>query len=67
MKKLKLILTTAIVLVLVVFCLQNVETVNVKFLTYQLSVPRVLLVGIVYLLGMASGMLLFRIPKVQLR
>ena len=67
MKKLKLILTTAIVLVLVVFCLQNVETVNVKFLTYQLSVPRVLLIGIVYFLGMASGMLLFRIPKVQLR
>lgn len=67
MKKLKLTLTMIIALLLVAFCLQNAAMVDVKFLTYQLSVPRALLLVIVYLLGMLSGMLLFRIPKLQFR
>jgi len=37
------------------FCLQNMDTVGVKFLGWSLNAPLPVLVLLVYLLGMVSG------------
>lgn len=42
-------------LVLIVFCVQNFETVSVRFFGWGLSLPLPVLVLVVYVLGMASG------------
>ena len=38
-----------------VFCVQNLETVSVAYLGWSISLPLPLLVLLVYLLGMVSG------------
>jgi len=43
---------TALVIILVV---QNLAMVEVRFLTWSLSLPMALLLGVIYLLGMVSG------------
>ena len=40
---------------LLVFCLQNLETVSVSFLSWELNIPLALVAFGVYVLGMASG------------
>lgn len=53
------ILSSALLLVfvaaVVVFCLQNMETVAITYLGWSMSLPLPLLVLIIYLLGMISG------------
>jgi len=44
-----------LLLVVVVFSLQNREAVNVAFLVWSLSVPKVFLILGTYVLGMLSG------------
>jgi len=39
----------------VVFCVQNLETVSVAFLGWSVNIPLPLLVLLVYLFGMLSG------------
>ena len=50
---------TAVIVVLVgamlIFALQNLQSVTVSFLGFQLSAPLALQVAIIYLLGMATG------------
>lgn len=43
---------TALVLILIV---QNITMVEVRFLTWSLSLPLALLLVVIYLLGMVSG------------
>ena len=38
-----------------VFCVQNMETTSVTYLSYHASLPLPLLVLIIYLMGMVSG------------
>jgi len=44
-----------IALALIVFCVQNFDTVSVKYLGWGLSLPLPVLVVLVYLVGMVSG------------
>lgn len=60
MRTIKLTIIAFILALLVTFSLQNAAVVDIKFLTYQLSVPRGLLIGITYMLGILSGLFLFR-------
>lgn len=43
------------VVVVAVFCFQNLKTVDVAFLGWSASVPLALLVVVTYVLGMATG------------
>lgn len=43
------------VLVLLIFALQNFETVTISFLRVSLQLPLAVLVVLAYLLGMATG------------
>ena len=38
-----------------IFCVQNLETITVKYLGWSVTVPLPLLVFLIYLLGMLSG------------
>ncbi|MFC2990724.1 MULTISPECIES: lipopolysaccharide assembly protein LapA domain-containing protein [Halomonas] len=46
------LIITALVLILIV---QNIAMVEVRFLTWSLSLPLALLLIVIYLLGMVSG------------
>jgi putative membrane protein len=38
-----------------IFAIQNLQSVTVAFLNFQLSAPLAMLIAVVYLLGMATG------------
>lgn len=59
-----IVLITAVV---VVFTLQNIESVTVRFLTVSLSLPRAALLLGVYVLGMLTGGLVVGFFKSLLR
>ncbi len=44
---------------LLIFVFQNTDSVSVSFLTFAVSLPLAVLVGIVYVLGAATGGSLF--------
>jgi|GEM_PF-7059775 len=60
MNKFKLTTLIVLVVLLLVFCLQNTMIVTVKFLIFEMSISRALLVLLVYAFGIGTGMLLFR-------
>jgi putative membrane protein len=47
----------------IIFALQNFEIVTMSFLGWNLRVPLALLVGVVYLLGAATGRSLFALLR----
>lgn len=53
--KLRLILTSALLLVVMVFAIQNSETVQVEFLFWGLSLPRSLLIFLLLFVGILIG------------
>ncbi|MGD8340067.1 MAG: lipopolysaccharide assembly protein LapA domain-containing protein, partial [Gammaproteobacteria bacterium] len=57
MKKIRprLILTAVLVVLVVVFALQNAAVVEVKFLFWGLALPRSLLLLVVLLVGITAG------------
>ena len=55
MDKLLLALKVGITLLVVILFVQNIATVEVRFLIWSLSLPLALLLVAVYLLGMLSG------------
>jgi uncharacterized integral membrane protein len=50
-----IILITVLVIVTVIFAVQNFQSVTVSFLSFRVSAPLALLVAVIYLLGMATG------------
>ena len=42
-------------LVVVIFALQNLQSVTVSFLNFRISAPLAVLIAVIYLLGMATG------------
>jgi putative membrane protein len=52
---------------IVIFCLQNLETVTVDFLAWGLKVPLPLLTALIYLLGMFSGGALLSLVRRSIR
>ncbi|GFZ81232.1 hypothetical protein GCM10011531_09350 [Aquaticitalea lipolytica] len=62
----KSIIAIILILLVVIFTIQNTEVVTIKFLTYKLSMSRVLVILGCFLIGLASGMLLaFRHKRKQ--
>lgn len=55
MKILKKILLVLFLLVIGIFIFQNLGNVQVKFLTWELSISRSVLYIILYILGMTTG------------
>jgi len=55
MHRVKLVLLLTIVGLVLLFILQNTETVTVRFLASSVTLPRALLLLLVYVLGMLTG------------
>lgn len=53
----KLLGTLALLALVLVFAIQNVEVVEVRFLAWSLEISRALLLFVVFLLGGAAGWL----------
>ena len=54
----KSILAILLILLIVVFTIQNTEIVTIKFLTFELAMSRVLVILGCFLLGLLAGVLL---------
>ena len=54
----KSVIAIILILLVVIFTIQNTEVVTIKFLTFKLSMSRVLVILGCFLIGLASGMLL---------
>jgi uncharacterized integral membrane protein len=54
----KSIIAIILILLVVTFTMQNTEVVTIKFLTFELSMSRVLVILGCFLLGLLSGVLL---------
>ncbi len=61
--KIKLSLGFAVVLLIIIFTLQNIEVVSIRFLFWELSVSRVLLIFIIFSSGLFGGYLLRSLTK----
>lgn len=51
----RLIVTTALLLLVTLFALQNSEVVEVEFLIWGISVPRAVLIFLVLIIGFVTG------------
>ncbi|MFT4900805.1 MAG: putative membrane protein [Lentimonas sp.] len=60
MNKIKLSAVLTLLVLLLIFSLQNMAVVEVKFLVFRLSISRALLLLMVYAVGLVSGLVLFR-------
>ncbi len=56
-------LAVILLLAMLVFAIQNRETVGVSFLVWSLSIPKVFLILGTYVLGMLAGMGVFGLAK----
>ncbi|MEZ4793316.1 MAG: LapA family protein [Gelidibacter sp.] len=54
----KSIIAVILILMVVVFTIQNTEVVTIKFLTFELTMSRVLVILGCFFIGLASGLLL---------
>lgn len=59
MKQFKTFLLALIVIIFVVFAVQNFETVQIKLFSWGISLPLALLTVAIYILGMFTGGLLW--------
>jgi len=55
MRWLHLTVTAALVVVILIFAVQNLQRVTVSFLHFQLTAPLALQVIVIYVLGMLTG------------
>ena len=63
MANIRLISGITLVLLVVIFTLQNTEVVNINFLFWQFSMSRVLLIFVLLLTGVVIGWLLHSLAK----
>ena len=63
MKKLKKVLLFLIILIIVIFSIQNSEVYSLKLFNWKVELPVSLLVFLVYILGMTTGGILFSVLK----
>ncbi len=59
MRYIKGTVAVAVLVVMVVFAMQNLQMIEVSFLSWSMSVPKVLVIGATYVLGMVTGAWLF--------
>jgi uncharacterized integral membrane protein len=55
MRWLNIVVIVVLVAVMLVFAIQNLQTVTVAFLRFSLTAPLSILIVVIYLLGMATG------------
>lgn len=63
--KFKTSVAIGLILLIVIFTIQNTEVVSIKFLFWQLSMSRVLVLLSCFILGLVTGMLIFGRHKKQ--
>lgn len=63
MSIIKKILFFLIIACIAVFIFQNLNSINIRFITWELRITQSVLIVIVYVLGMLSGGLLLSILK----
>lgn len=63
MKNLKKVLLFLIILIIVIFSIQNSEVYSLKLFNWKVELPVSLLVFLVYILGMTTGGILFSVLK----
>ncbi len=63
MRWIYLAIVVLFVIALVIFVLQNTDTVSVSFLTWTISAPLALIVFIAYVLGAATGGSLYALMR----
>jgi uncharacterized integral membrane protein len=66
MRRLKAISALALLLLVVIFTLQNAELIEIRFFLWQVSLSRALVIFLVFALGLISGLIfgtLSRRPK----
>ena len=57
---LKTVIGLVLVALVIVFTIQNLEIVTVRFLLWDLSLPRAVMIFVVFLIGALAGFLLPR-------
>ena len=57
MRRLKLVVALAAVLLVVIVILQNTQSVTTRFLFFTITMPNAVLIGLALLVGMAAGIL----------
>ena len=57
MRNLKFIISLLLVIVVLIFSIQNIEAVEIQFLLWQFSIPRAMLIVILLGIGFVIGML----------
>lgn len=67
MRRLSTALSVVLLVAMVVFAIQNLESVDVQFLVFSLKMPKILLILLVFLLGMVSGWGLIDLLKTAVR
>lgn len=55
MRSLSTVLSVLLLVAMVIFAVQNLESVDVQFLVFALKMPKILLILLVFLFGMVSG------------
>ena len=55
MRIVHLVLLILFICAIVVFCIQNLDNVTVKYLSASMTIPMPVLVFLIYILGMFSG------------
>ena len=63
--KIKLSVGTVLILLVVVFTLQNTEVVNIKLLFWGFSLSRALMIFVVFGAGVLIGAFLSNLPKIM--
>ena len=63
--KIKLSVGTILVLLVVVFTLQNTEVVNIQFLFWSFSLSRALMIFVVFGAGVLIGAFLSNLPRMM--
>lgn len=63
MRTIKSILLLLLIVIIVVFTAQNMEMVNIKFLSWHLELPLSISAVLIYVLGAVSGGILFSTIK----
>ncbi|MCH8534473.1 MAG: hypothetical protein LAT51_05330 [Flavobacteriaceae bacterium] len=63
MKMLKKIVFFLLIALIGIFVFQNLSSVNINFLTWELKITKSILIIVIYVLGMLSGGILFSILK----
>ncbi len=67
MRYVKITIAVVLALLMIVFAVQNIATVDVRFLIWSVTVPKVVLILGTYVLGMVTGWGLVEVLKRSLR